>query len=200
LYSALDYRSASHSCLLRRFHHFDFHSRNPTAHHSQHAGGACGQVNESIAHIGAAVINADDYGAAVVEISDHDSSSEWQIAVGCGQIILVETLATGAEVAIKSRAVPGSPATEAHLNWAQRQQGGFWLGFACDLFQGWGVAQKPAEAIGCLQGVSAKVIGGVGEDGFGVDVYQVLAVCLDNVAIAFFPLNGNAVGIDVVAG
>jgi len=51
-----------------------------------------------------------------------------------------------------------------------------------------------------LQGVSAKVAGGVGEDGFGVDVYQVLAVCLDNVAIAFFPLNGNAVGIDVVAG
>src|SRR5919202_826257 len=115
-------------------------SRNAAAHHSQHAGGAGGQVNEPVAHIGAAVINADDYGATVVEISHHDSSSEGQVAVGCGQIILVKTLAAGAEVAVKAWAVPGSPAAEPHLNRAQRQHGGFWLGFACDFFQGWGVA------------------------------------------------------------
>ena len=64
--------STSNCCLLLRFDYFDFHSRNPAAHHSQHVGCAGGQVNQPIAHIGAAVVNADDYGAAVVEISHHD--------------------------------------------------------------------------------------------------------------------------------
>ena len=71
------------------------------------AGRGLRQIDHPALDVGAAVVDLDHDRAAVLEIGHLDLAAQRQLAVGCGEIVLVEALAAGGPLAVEAGAIPG---------------------------------------------------------------------------------------------
>ena len=81
--------------------------RNASAQHVELLGGFVGEVDDAVAGERAAVVDAHDDAFIVIQIGHSHQRAEGQGAMGGGQLVLVEALATGGTFALVFGAVIG---------------------------------------------------------------------------------------------
>lgn len=103
--------------LLAPAEHLDSHPGG--AEHADAAGQGFGEVDDSTARVGAAVVDAADRGAASVEVGDPDHGLHRQAAAGEGEGIAAEPLAGGGAAPVEAGTIPGRP-PDKHRAWGGR--------------------------------------------------------------------------------
>ena len=86
--------------------HFKAHICHPTGGNSEDLGSSVGQINDASAGEGAAVIDAHNRSATVVEVGHPNLRSEGKVAVGCREGAGTENFTTGRAVAKEPWAIP----------------------------------------------------------------------------------------------